>query len=102
MVLRCNRDQPAERLYNDGMLTVADCVHLACVLEATARKPGNVHRYQDFDNLTYLDFILSAAAVAPILGATAERGVGLAVRDAIRATRRLANTNTNLGIALLL
>jgi triphosphoribosyl-dephospho-CoA synthase len=102
MVLRCNRDRFADRLYNDGMLTVADCVHLACVLEATARKPGNVHRFHDFDDLTYLDFILSAAAVAPILETTAERGVGVTVLDAIRATQRFVNTNTNLGIVLLL
>src|SRR5260221_7570482 len=54
--------------YNDAMLTVAECVYIACVLEATARKPGNVHRFQDFDDLTYLDFLLSASAVAPILG----------------------------------
>ena len=42
------------------MLSVAECVYLACVLEATARKPGNVHRFQDFEDLTYLDFLLSA------------------------------------------
>ena len=84
------------------MLTVAECVYLACVLEATARKPGSVHRYQNFDDLTYLDFLLSAGAAAPILGTTAERGVGVTVRDAVRQTRRFVNTNTNLGIVLLL
>jgi triphosphoribosyl-dephospho-CoA synthase len=84
------------------MLSVAECVHLACVLEVTARKPGNVHRFQDFDDLTYLDFILSAAAVAPILGQSSERRVGATILQAVRETRRFVDTNTNLGITLLL
>ncbi len=36
---------------------------VACLLEATARKPGNVHRFRDFDDATYLDFALSAGAI---------------------------------------
>ena len=46
------------------MLPVGLCVQLACVWEATARKPGNIHRYRDFEDASYLDFILSAAAIA--------------------------------------
>jgi triphosphoribosyl-dephospho-CoA synthase len=84
------------------MLAIAECVQLACVLEATARKPGNVHRYRDFDDVTYLDFILSAAAIAPILDQAPERGVGSVVLDSIHATQRVVTTNTNLGIVLLL
>ena len=84
------------------MLNIAECVHLACVLEATARKPGNVHPGRDFDDLTYRDFILSAGAIAPILERAPQFGVGPVVLDAIRATRRLVTTNTNLGIVLLL
>lgn len=83
-------------------MTLTECLHLACVLEATARKPGNVHRFADFDDLTYLDFILSAQAVAPILARTPELGVGPAILESIRATRRFVRTNTNLGIVLLL
>jgi triphosphoribosyl-dephospho-CoA synthase len=74
----------------------------ACVWEATARKPGNVHRFCDFDDVTYLDFLLSAAAAAPVLAAAAGRRVGQTVLEGVRATRRLAATNTNLGILLLL
>ena len=44
---------------------------LACLWEATARKPGNVHRFRDFEDVTYLDFLQSAAAIAPILAAVA-------------------------------
>ena len=61
-----------------------------------------MHRYRDFADLTYLDFILSAAAVAPILAEASQRGVGPAILDAIRATQRVVTTNTNLGIVLLL
>ncbi len=31
-----------------------------CLLEATAPKPGNVHRGADFEDLTYVDFLLAA------------------------------------------
>ena len=35
----------------------------ACIWEATARKPGNVHRFADFDDASYVDFLLSAVAL---------------------------------------
>lgn len=74
----------------------------ACIWEATARKPGNVHRFADFDDLTYGDFLLSAAAIAPVLDQAPGRPVGRTILEAIRATRRVVATNTNLGIVLLL
>jgi triphosphoribosyl-dephospho-CoA synthase len=78
------------------------CAQLACIWEATARKPGNVHRFRDFDDLTYVDFLASAAAIAPILAAVRGRCVGRTILDCMRATRQVAPTNTNLGIILLL
>jgi triphosphoribosyl-dephospho-CoA synthase len=84
------------------MPDVALCAQLAYIWEATARKPGNVTRYRDFDDLTFLDFIASAAAVAPVLAGAAGRPVGQTVLDAVRATRQVARTNTNLGMVLLL
>src|SRR5262245_39419818 len=78
------------------------CAQAACLLEATARKPGNVHRYRDFDDTTYLDFALSAAAAAPAIEAAAGRRVGATVLEAVTATRRVSAANTNLGIVLLL
>ena len=75
---------------------------LACVWEATARKPGNVHRFIDFDDLSYLDFLTSAAAVAPVLGAASDHRVGHTVLEGVRRTRQAAATNSNLGIVLLL
>ncbi len=83
-------------------LSIGLCAHIACMWEATARKPGNVHPSSDFTDTTYNDFLLSAAAVAPVFDIAAERSVGNTILDAIRATRRVVSRNTNLGIVLLL
>lgn len=77
-------------------------VELACLLEAAARKPGNVHPWAAFDDLTFVDFVRAAAAVAPVLAATREIGLGTAVLESVRATQRSVGTNANLGIILLL
>jgi triphosphoribosyl-dephospho-CoA synthase len=74
----------------------------ACIWEATARKPGNVSPVADFAGLTYLDFLLSAATIAPVFDQAGERRVGETILEAIRATRQVVRTNTNLGIVLLL
>jgi triphosphoribosyl-dephospho-CoA synthase len=75
---------------------------MACVWEATARKPGNVHRFADFDDATYVDFLMSAAALHEPMTCAVLRGVGHTVRDAVRDTRRVVRSNTNLGMILLL
>jgi triphosphoribosyl-dephospho-CoA synthase len=84
------------------MIATGLCAQLACIWEATARKPGNVHRYQDFPDLTYANLIVSAAAVAPVLETAPSRRVGETILESVGATRRLVQTNTNLGIVLLL
>src|SRR5436189_3788625 len=84
------------------MLPVGLSVQLACVWEATAGKPGNVHRYRDFEDVSYLEFVVSAAAIAPVLEGATERPVGQRILQAVQATRLVARTNTNLGIILLL
>ena len=83
-------------------LSIAECVQIACVLEATARKPGNVSRYHDFADMTYLDFVVSAIAIGPVFERAGQLGVGRTVLEAVKATRRLVRVNTNLGIVLLL
>ena len=84
------------------MPDVGLCAQLACIWEATARKAGNVHRYRDFDDAGYLDFLVSAAAIAPVLTTACHRPVGETVLECVRATRAVVRTNTNLGIVLLL
>jgi triphosphoribosyl-dephospho-CoA synthase len=82
--------------------TIGLHAQLACIWEATARKPGNVHRFVDFDDLSYLDFLASAAAVAPVLAAAPGCRVGRTVLEGVRRTRQVVRTNSNLGILLLL
>src|SRR5690348_4268667 len=84
------------------MPDVGLCAQVACVWEATARKPGNIHRFRDFEDAGYLDFVLSAAALAPVLAAAPERRVGATILEGVRATRRVVRSNTNLGMVLLL
>jgi triphosphoribosyl-dephospho-CoA synthase len=83
-------------------LSLGQCATLACLLEVTAPKVGNVHRGADFDDLTFLDFAASAVAIAPAIESARAAGVGRAVCEAISATRRVVSTNTNLGIVLLI
>ncbi len=65
-------------------------------------KAGNVHPSASFANLTYSDFLLSAQAVAPIIANAPLQPLGVTICDAVRATRGVVSTNTNLGIILLL
>ena len=81
---------------------VAGAAQLACVLEASAEKPGNITPRHDFADTSYEDMLRSAIAIGPEVGRAAERGLGETVLAAVRATRRVAGSNTNLGIALLL
>jgi triphosphoribosyl-dephospho-CoA synthase len=81
---------------------VASAAQLACVLEASAEKPGNVTPSHDFDDTSYEDMLRSGIALGPELGRAGERGVGETVLASVRASRDVAGANTNLGIALLL
>ena len=81
---------------------VGAAAELACLLEATAPKPGNVSPGRSFVDLTYQDFLLSAVAIRPVMAAAGTRPIGATVRLAVEATRRSTPSNTNLGIVLLL
>ncbi len=86
---------------NSETWTIGQKAYLACVLEVTARKPGNVHPWAPGPDCSFLDFLLSAQAIVDPLDRVAELGLGRAVLECIRATRRIVDTNTNLGIVLL-
>jgi triphosphoribosyl-dephospho-CoA synthase len=72
------------------------------VLEASAEKPGNITPSHDFHDTSYEDMLRSAIAVGPELADAGRRGVGETVLAVVQASRHVAPTNTNLGIALLL
>src|SRR3989442_2204544 len=52
---------------------VAAAAQLACLLEASAPKPGNVSPFASFRDATYEDFLASAAAIGPALVAAGGR-----------------------------
>src|SRR5581483_10585401 len=84
-------------------LPIGLCAQLACILDVASYKPGNVNfNTAMFYDTTPLDFLLSAAAIAPVMEQAPLRRVGDTILDSIRATRRVTNVNTNLGIVLLL
>ena len=81
---------------------VAAAAQLACLLEASAPKPGNVSPGRHFSDARYEDFLASAAVIGgPIAGAGA-RPLGATIRLAVEATSRWTRSNTNLGVVLLL
>src|SRR3989454_7013147 len=81
---------------------VAAAAQLACLLEASAPKPGNVSPLARFHDATYEDFLASAVAIGPALAAAGERPLGATIRAAVEATGRWVPSNTNLGLVLLL
>ena len=74
----------------------------ACLIEASAPKPGNVHPLASFDDMCFDDMVLSAEAVCEVLGHPRNARLGQRVLEAVEATSRVTTSNTNLGIILLL
>ncbi len=74
---------------------------LACLLEVSAEKPGNVTPTHDFNDTKYQDFLVSAVAIGRAFRNVSNSSVGEAVLQAVKDTRALTNVNTNLGIILL-
>ena len=87
---------------NTSGRSIGECATLACLVEAGAPKPGNVHPGADFEEMTFADLETSAAAIGPIFDKAERTGVGRTVVDAVRVTRQAVGTNTNLGMVLLM
>ena len=83
-------------------MNLADQIEISCLMEATARKPGNVHPAASFADLDHDDFVRAAHAIGQPLAAVCHAGLGQSVLKAIAATQRDARSNVNLGIALLI
>jgi triphosphoribosyl-dephospho-CoA synthase len=81
---------------------IAALAQLACLLEVSAPKPGNVSPGRHFADLTYEDFLTSAVAIGPAFTRIAEQSIGRTIRQAVAMTGCWTKTNTNLGIVLLL
>lgn len=81
---------------------VAAAAQLACLLEVSAPKPGNVSPGKHFADSRFEDFLASAAVLGEPLAHAGERPLGKTIRLSVEATARWTRTNTNLGIVLLL
>ena len=82
---------------------LAHQVQLACLLEVSAAKPGNVTPAHDFSDTTFVDMVRSALALGLVFARrrARRRGVGELIVDGVSATARVTDANTNLGIVLL-
>ena len=94
------------------------CGELACLLEVSATpKPGNVHRFQDFAEIRYEDFLASSVSFGVWLEELAMKGLllkenkiswqqmelGKTIKEAVKQSNYFhQRSNTNLGIILLL
>lgn len=94
------------------------CGELACLLEVSATpKPGNVHRFQDFAEIRYEDFLASSVSLGVWLEELAMKGLllkddkinwqqmdlGKTIKEAVKQSNYFhQRSNTNLGIILLL
>ncbi|MFQ6050454.1 MAG: triphosphoribosyl-dephospho-CoA synthase [Candidatus Hydrothermarchaeota archaeon] len=84
---------------------------LASILEASSYpKPGNVHRFYDFEDVCLENFLASGIAIGPPMEELAKASVesfpdvnlGKFILDAVNETKRWQKGgNTNLGIILL-
>ena len=81
---------------------LALAAQLACLLEVSAWKPGNVSRSHDFGDCRFEEFLVSAVAIGPAFRQAGRSSVGKTILQAVTATRGLVGSNTNLGIAILL
>jgi triphosphoribosyl-dephospho-CoA synthase len=81
---------------------VVQAAQIACLIEVSASKPGNVSRLYDFHDMRLEDFLLSAAAIGPAIHRAGQVSVGKTILHAIQDTKQLVRANTNMGIVLLL
>lgn len=82
-------------------INVGLAAQLACLLEVSAPKPGNVSPGRHFVDLRYEDFLASAVAIGEPLAGARMRGLGSTIRLAVERTAEWTRSNTNLGIVLM-
>jgi triphosphoribosyl-dephospho-CoA synthase len=102
VVVEADPGRPVSRSVALQAADVAAAAQLACLIEASAPKPGNVSPGRPFADLSYVDFLASAAAIGAPLAGAGTRPLGATVHLAVEATARWTRSNSNLGIVLLL
>lgn len=75
---------------------------MACLVEASCEKPGNVTPTRQFGDLAFVDFLHAAVLMGAVFGEAERKEVGETVLDAATQIHRNVRTNTSIGTALLL
>ena len=83
-------------------LTIGEACSLACSLEVTAPKAGNVYPGVAFSDLQTSDFLAAASVCASVLQTADSESIGSLILQIVERSRRVTQSNANLGIALLL
>jgi triphosphoribosyl-dephospho-CoA synthase len=100
---------PWQQAVDDGLARLATAcgpggpgwaVGTACILEASAPKPGNVHPAAAFPDLAYEDLVAAAVAIAPVFERAAAGPLGRTILQAVAASAAVTRSNANLGIVL--
>ena len=81
-------------------LTPGWCAAIASILEATARKPGNVTPDKNFADLSYDDLCNAARAMVPAFDQEKTISLGSMIKDAVTRSRSKTRSNANLGIII--
>lgn len=90
----------------DRPWSFAEAAQIACLLEASAPKAGNVHPTASFADMTFAHFVGSAAALGQTMSAwecqpQQSQSVGKSILEMVKANERRVGRNTNLGTLLL-
>ncbi len=83
-----------------GKITKA--VEMACLLEASSEKPGNVTPTHSYDNLDYTDFLHCAVTLGQVFRNSGYKSVGDLILQSAKGCNAASVSNANLGIILLL
>lgn len=90
------------RVWLTAPRSLGQSVALACLIEASSIKAGNVHPLASFVDMDFSDFLVSGLGLAPVFDRTDACSVGQLVLEGVEATARQLTVNTNLGTLLLL
>jgi triphosphoribosyl-dephospho-CoA synthase len=76
---------------------------IACCLEVSAFKPGNVHRNRDYNDIKYHHFISSGIAFGQVIyeASQSEGNIGYYIKRGVIESKKWSPTNANLGIIML-
>ncbi|ODA36381.1 triphosphoribosyl-dephospho-CoA synthase [Planctopirus hydrillae] len=105
-----NQARKFDKTLENQALLLGEAIELACLIEATSRKAGNVHPWTSFDDLSYVDFchagellakFSSQAALEPQPSQEAPGSLGTWIEQAVAASQSSSPSNVNLGIVLL-